>query len=131
MAVKNIADTSVKKPNDEKIIKKTGVYEYIDTDRPGIKKVVSKQGGYLAFLDYGRKHKLNKKTGKMKYVQDKTTKHCDTEEEAIRLYMEAAAIRKGVDVVESRPKKIAMKDVIDDYKNSTYYKNLGIVYRVH
>lgn len=131
MAVKNIADTSVKKANDEKIVKKTGVYEYIDTDRPGIKKVVSKQGGYLAFLDYGRKHKLNKKTGKIKYVQDKTTKHCDTEEEAIRLYMEAAAIRKGVDVVESRPKKITMKDAIDDYKNSTYYKNLGIVYRIH
>ena len=66
MARIRIEDTSVRKPDDEKIVKKTGVYEYIDTDRPGIKKVVSKQGGYLAFLDFGRKHKLNKKTGKIK-----------------------------------------------------------------
>ena len=131
MARIRIEDTSVRKPDDEKIVKKTGVYEYIDTDRPGIKKVVSKQGGYLAFLDFGRKHKLNKKTGKIKYVQDKTIKHCDNEEEAIKLYMQAAAIRKGIDVETDRPKKITMKEVIDDYKKSTYYKNLELAYQVH
>lgn len=31
--------------------KSTGVYDYVDTEFEGIKKVVSKQGGFLVFID--------------------------------------------------------------------------------
>ena len=51
--------------------KRSGVYLYIDTNTAGIKKVVSKQGGYLAFLDYGRKYKVDKKTGALVLKQEK------------------------------------------------------------
>ena len=66
MALTNIKATGLVEvtPTEPLIIKKSGPYEYVDTPNEGIKKIVSKQGGYLVFLDYGRKLKINKKTGK-------------------------------------------------------------------
>ena len=46
-------------------VKHTGVYDYVDTEYEGIKKVVSNQGGFLVFLDYGRVEKISKKTGRL------------------------------------------------------------------
>ena len=55
-------------------VRRSGNYAYIDTKNEGIKEVVSGQGGFLVFLDYGRKQKLDRKTGKLMYKQDKSAK---------------------------------------------------------
>ncbi len=36
-------------------VRRTGKYSYIDTKHEGIKEVVGGLGGFLVFLDYGRK----------------------------------------------------------------------------
>lgn len=78
-----------------KEVHKTGKYLYVDTNYTGIKKVASKQGGYLVFLDYGRKQKVDKKTGKLQYKQDKSLKRVDTLKEAKALRREAEEIREA------------------------------------
>ena len=40
---------------DEVKIKHSGKYDYIDTKYEGIKKIINGKGGYLVFLDYGKK----------------------------------------------------------------------------
>ncbi len=61
---KRLAKETVKEvgyaPED---IKKLGSYLYVDTEHEGIKKIISSQGGYLVFLDYGRRYKPDRKIG--------------------------------------------------------------------
>ena len=121
-------DTSSAEPQK---IKKSGAYDYIDTPNEGIKKIVSKQGGYLVFLDYGRKLKLNKKTGKQEYKQDKTAKRVETEAEAKKLRREAEMIREGIDPNTHKVKKILFKDMVEEFKQSSRFIELTGSYQDH
>jgi len=111
--------------------KRSGVYLYIDTNTAGIKKVVSKQGGYLAFLDYGRKYKVDKKTGALVLKQEKTVKHVDTEKEAKMLRAEADAIRNGESVYQGKPNNAIFLSAVEDFKQSTRYLELNANYKLH
>lgn len=123
MAIMNLMDTSKnesKAVEDEKV-KKTGKYFYVDTANEGIKKVVSSQGGYLAFLDYGRKYKPNRKTGQLEWKQDKTIKRVDTVKEAKRLRREAEAIREGGEAFANKPRKILFSRAVEEYKTTAQW----------
>lgn len=113
------------------VIKKSGSYEYVDTPNEGIKKIVSKQGGYLVFLDYGRKLKMNKKTGKQEYKQDKTARRVETEAEAKKLRREAEMMREGIDPNTHKRKKILFKDMIKEFKESPRFADLSDSYKDH
>lgn len=61
MAVTTFMDNAnMKDTAENQSIHRTGKYEYRNTKYEGIKEVTSSQGGYLVFLDYGRKQKLDK-----------------------------------------------------------------------
>lgn len=113
-------------------VKHTSVYDYIDTKNEGIKKVVSRQGGWLVFLDKGIKEVYNKKTGMMKSVRDKTIRHVDTEEKAFELRGIAYNIRNlgVVDELELQSKK-RFKTMINEFKQSSRYVHLSENYRKH
>ena len=127
MALTNIKTTVTTEvtPVEELVVKKSGPYEYVDTPNEGIKKIVSKQGGYLVFLDYGRKLKINKKTGKQEYKQDKTARRVETEAEAKKLRREAEMTREGIDPKTHKVKKILFKQMVEEYKQSQRYKDLA------
>lgn len=110
----------------EKREKKTkGKYEYEHTGLPGIMRVVSHQGGFLVTLDYGKALKPNKKTGQLEWKQQKTTKHVATEKEAKLLRAEAEIIRsKGVND-RVLPRKILFKQVVEEYFQSSDWKELS------
>lgn len=110
-------------------VHKTGKYEYIDTKYEGIKEVVSHQGGYLAFLDYGRKQKINKKTGELEYKQDKTTKRVDTIKEAKALRRAAEEIREGSMV--KIPSKVYFNQMVEDYKQTAEWKDSTQSFKDH
>lgn len=133
MALTNIKATGLVEvtPTEPLVIKKSGPYEYVDTPNEGIKKIVSKQGGYLVFLDYGRKLKINKKTGKQEYKQDKTARRVETEAEAKKLRREAEMMREGIDPKTHKVKKILFKDMIEEYKQSQRYLELTPSYQDH
>lgn len=97
-------------------VRRSGKYMYIDTKYEGIKEVVSGQGGFLAFLDYGRKQKINRKTGQLEYKQDKSAKRVDTLKEAKALRREAEEIRLGT--VRKAPSKVYFNEMVEDYKQS-------------
>ncbi|MCR5775552.1 MAG: hypothetical protein K6G42_10750 [Lachnospiraceae bacterium] len=75
-------------------VKHTGVYDYVDTEFEGIKKIVSKQGGFLVFIDKGRVHKINKKTGLSEVKHKKTMRRVETLTEASKLRLDAAKERE-------------------------------------
>lgn len=133
MALINIKTTAITEVTSvEKLeVKKSGPYEYVDTPNEGIKKIVSKQGGYLVFLDYGRKLKINKKTGKQEYKQDKTARRVKTEAEAKKLRREAEMIREGIDPNTHKVKKILFKQMVEEYKQSQRYLGLTQSYQEH
>ncbi len=94
----------------------TGKYKYIETKHEGIKEVVSGQGGYLVFLDYGRKQKVNKKTGELQYRQDKSLKRVDTLKEAKALRREAEEIREGG--IKRKTSKAYFNEMVEEYKQT-------------
>ena len=102
-------------------VRTTGKYQYIDTKYEGIKEVVSRPGGFLVFLDYGRKQKINKKTGELEYKQDKSTKRVDSLKEAKALRREAEEIREGS--VRREPSKVFFSQMIEEYKQSAEWKD--------
>lgn len=112
-------------------VKKLGNYLYIDTEYEGIKKIVSEQGGYLVFLDYGRRYKQDKKTGALILKQDKSNKRVETEAEAKRLRREAEAIRNGESTYDGKPLQKKFIEAIDDFKASQRYMDLSDGYKVH
>lgn len=102
-------------------VRRTGKYSYIDTKHEGIKEVVGGLGGFLVFLDYGRKQKINKKTGKLEYKQDKSLKRVDTLKEAKALRRQAEEIRLGT--VTKIPSKVFFDKMVEDYKQSAEWKD--------
>ncbi len=104
-----------------KEIHTTGKYQYVSTNNEGIKKVVSSQGGYLVFLDYGRKQKVNKKTGELQYKQDKSLKRVDTLKEAKALRREAEEIREAG--IKRKPSKVYFNEMVEDYKQTAEWKD--------
>lgn len=133
MALRKIMSTSkeVEIIENEQKIRRCGPYDYVDTPNEGIKRIVSKQGGYLVFLDYGRVLKIDKKTGKREWKQHKTSKRVETEAEAKKLRREAEDIREGKDVVTHKPKKVTMDEVVEAFKQSERYLDLGDSYQEH
>lgn len=123
MAVVNMKDTVQSEDRTIKgqAVHTTGKYAYIDTKNEGIKEVVSGQGGFLVFLDYGRKQKVDKKTGKLVYKQDKSLKRVDTLKEAKALRRQAEEIRQGT--VAKVPSKVFFDRMVDDYKQSAEWKD--------
>lgn len=109
-------------PSEEKT---KGKYRYVDTEFPGIKKVVSHQGGFLVTLDYGKTLKPNKNTGQLEWKQQKTTKHVSTEKEAKILRAEAEIIRSKGANDRVMPKKILFKQVVEEYFQSSDWKELS------
>ena len=102
-------------------VRRSGNYAYIDTKNEGIKEVVSGQGGFLVFLDYGRKQKLDRKTGKLMYKQDKSAKRVDTLKEAKALRRQAEEIRLGT--IAKAPSKVYFDKMVEDYKQSAEWKD--------
>lgn len=102
-------------------VRRTGKYAYIDTKHEGIKEVVSGQGGFLVFLDYGRKQKLNKKTGQLECKQEKSLKRVDTLKEARALRRQAEEIRLGA--AEKAPSKVFFDQMVEDYKQSAEWRD--------
>ena len=137
MAIVEIMETKSKDKHvsEDKSIpkdaKKSGPYLYVDTEYEGIKKIVSKQGGYLVFLDYGRRYKVDKKTGALVLRQEKTSKRVNTESEAKRLRREAEAIRNGEIEQIGKPRTVLFKDAIDEFKESERYIGLSDGYKHH
>lgn len=108
-------------------IKKDGVYDVIDTEYKGIKRVVSHHGGFVVHLDYGEVYKV-KKDGTRVLGRDKTVLHVDKLSEARELQASAVDIRKkrkesGPEAVISTTKKIkiTVKDAIEMYKKEGAY----------
>lgn len=119
-------------------VKHTGVYDFIDTSNEGIKKVVSKQGGYLVFLDYGRVLKTNKRTGLKELKQDKTIKRVNSEAEAKKLKAEAELIRKQrrekgpeASLETHKASKITMEQVVKNFKAEGEYRDMSVDYQMH
>lgn len=110
-------------------VHRTGKYEYINTKHEGIKEVVSQQGGFLVFLDYGRKQKINKKTGQLEYKQDKTLKRVDTIREAKALRREAEEIRAGI--IQKAPSKVFFNEMVEDYMQSVEWQDSAQSTRIH
>ena len=133
MALTPIMKTAKKEvvTQEELKVKRSGPYEYVDTPNEGIKKIVSKQGGYLVFLDYGRALKLNKKTGMKEMIQNKTSKRVETESEAKKLRREAEEIREGHDITTHKKKKILFSDMIKDFQASERYIQFSDSYKDH
>lgn len=133
MAIINISETSSndKATLSDMKVKKSGVYQYIDTEYEGVKKVVSHHGGYLAILDYGRKLKVDKKTGALVSGQSKSTKHVATEAEARRLRREAEAIRKNETSYDGKPSKKKFGEAIEDFMRSERYLDISDSYKDH
>lgn len=123
MAIAKLMNTVQSEGNMVKgqAVRQTGKYSYIDTKHEGIKEVVGGLGGFLVFLDYGRKQKINKKTGKLEYKQDKSLKRVDTLKEAKALRREAEEIRLGT--VAKAPSKVYFDRMIEDYKQSAEWKD--------
>ena len=134
MAVKeyNISKSHEAKATDKEI-KKINGYKCIETSNEGIFKIVDDKGGYLVRLDYGREMRIDKKTNTYKLKQVKTNKRVDTEREAKQLKREAEEIRLKRKNGETIPiiKKITMKEVVEEFKQSERYKNLGDSYKDH
>lgn len=105
--------------------KRSGKYEYVETKHEGIKKIVNGNGGYLVFLDYGKKEVFDK--DKCRYVkkQNKTAKKVDTLKEAQKLRAEAELIRNGGDVRTMDGYKLTIGDAVEDYKNTARFQNLN------
>ena len=74
---------------DEMKIKHSGKYDYVDTKYEGIKKIINGKGGYLVFLDYGKKDVFDPNKGRIVKKQNKTAKRVDTIKEAQKLRAEA------------------------------------------
>lgn len=110
-------------------------YKCYKTEHVGIFEIVNKKG-YLVRLDYGRVLKLDKKTSKYQYKQDKTNKKVDTLKEALKLRAEAVIIREkrknGEEIQIDSDKsihKVTMSDVIDDFKESIRYMEMSDSYK--
>ena len=136
IGVSKIMDTPINE-NDNNI-KMINGYKCIETGTQGIFKVIGNRSGYIVRLDYGRTLKLDKKTNKFRLKQDKTIKHVETEREAKNLKRQADEIRekrrKGESVSKQeiiKKEKVTMEDVINDFKESTRYKELGDSYKDH
>lgn len=105
--------------------KRSGKYEYVETKHEGIKKIVNGNGGYLVFLDYGKKDVFDK--DKCRYVkkQNKTAKKVSTLKEAQKLRAEAELIRNGGDVRTIDGHKLTIGDAVEDYKKSARFEGLS------
>ena len=105
--------------------KRSGKYEYVETKHEGIKKIVNCNGGYLVFLDYGKKDVFDK--DKCRYVkkQNKTAKRVSTLKEAQKLRAEAELIRSGGDVRTVDGYKLTIGDAVEDYMNTARFQNLN------
>ena len=105
--------------------KRSGKYEYVETKHEGIKKIVNGNGGYLVFLDYGKKDVFDK--DKCRYVkkQNKTAKKVSTLKEAQKLRAEAELIRNGGDVRTIDGHKLTIGDAVEDYKSTARFKGLN------
>lgn len=128
----------INKITDDMVIKHTGIYDYIDTRNEGIKRVVSNQGGYLVFLDYGKVYKLNRKTNIKQLKSDKTIKHVNTEAEAKQLRAEAEEIRKrrkeeGPEayIQTHKQSKVTLSAAIKDFKTNGIYRDFTENYQEH
>ena len=120
------------------VVKKSGVYEIIDTTNEGIKRIVNKTGGYLVTLDYGRVMKTNPKTGLKELKQDKTVKVVNTLAEAKSLRAEAEIIRKKrkkygpeVSLEGHKTDRITMQHAVEMYKKEGDYRELREAYQRH
>lgn len=116
-----------------KEIKNINGYKCIETGNEGIFKIVDGKGGYLVRLDYGREMRMDKKTNTYKLKQVKTNKRVNTEREAKQLKREAEEIRLRRKNGETIPviKKVTMKEVVEEFKQSKRYKELGDSYKDH
>ena len=105
--------------------KRSGKYEYVETKHEGIKKIVNGNGGYLVFLDYGKKDVFDK--DKCRYVkkQNKTAKKVSTLKEAQKLRAEAELIRSGGDVRTIGGYKLTIGDAVEDYKSTARFQGLN------
>lgn len=110
-------------------------YKCYETEHIGIFEIVDKKG-YLVRLDYGRVLKLDKKTSKYKFKQEKTNKKVNTLEEALKLRADAVLIREkrknGENVIinyDSTVHKVTMTDVIKDFKESQRYMEMSDSYK--
>ncbi len=134
MAIKeyNISKGHEAKTTDKEI-KKINGYKCIETGNEGIFKIVDGKGGYLVRLDYGREMRIDKKTNTYKLKQVKTNKRVDTEREAKQLKREAEEIRLKRKNGEDIPviKKMTMREVVEEFKHSERYKELGDSYKDH
>lgn len=120
------------------VIKKSGVYEVIDTPNEGIKRIINKSGGYLVTLDYGRVMKTDKKSGLRALKQDKTVKVVDTLAEAKKLRAEAEVIRKRrkevgpeVSLESHKTARITLQHAVEMYKKEGEFRELGENYQGH
>ena len=110
---------------DEVKIKHSGKYDYIDTKYEGIKKIINGKGGYLVFLDYGKKDVFDADKGSIIKKQNKTAKRVDTIKEAQKLRAEAELIRSGGDVRTLDGHKLTIGDAIEDYKSTARFQGLN------
>lgn len=115
----------------ENDVKKTSRYSYIDTNNEGIKKVVSHQGGWLAFCDYGFELRPNKNTGVMEKKRRQSIRHTETEAEAKKLKREADTIREQDDPEGYKNRKIRFIDMLEEYKQSPRFASLDEDYQIH
>ena len=115
----------------ESDVKKTSKYSYIDTNNEGIKKVVSHQGGWLVFCDYGYEMRPNKHTGVMEKKRRQSIRHTKTEAEAKKLKREADDIREKEDPEGYKNRKIKFKDMLEEYKESPRFSSLDEDYQIH
>ena len=116
---------------------KVGNYECETTKVPGIYKILSHKGGYLARCNYGRVEKISKKDGTKKLTNEVTLKVVPTMTEAKKLLSEAENIRlqrRDGAVPITQPvlkEKITLRHVVDDFKKDRAYTNLSANYQMH
>ena len=105
--------------------KRSGKIEYVETNYKGIKKITNGNGGYLVFLDYGKKDVFDK--DKCRYVkkQNKTARIVDTLKEAHKLRAEAELIRSGGDVRTVNGYKLTIGDAVEDYMSTARFQALN------
>lgn len=131
MAIREMNIQSRSKSEAVGEIKRINGYDCIATNNEGIFKIVDNRGGYLVRLDYGREMRFDEKKHKYMLKQVKTNKRVKTETEAKRLKREAEEIREKrkrgetVGVIQ----KITMEQVIEEFKLSNRYTELGYSYK--
>lgn len=119
--------------NSEQLkIKKKGCYEIVDTQYPCIKKVVSKQGGYLVNVHLGRTKVWDEKKQAYRIKANNTVKHVFTEKEALKVLQDVQQFREGDRSNKNQfVGKYTLKQLMEDYKNSSRFKGLTDTYKYY